>query len=311
MVKTTITIGCPEFYNLHMTCHAHGWKNLAPFIWSDKPNSLSFAVFIGEEPVDIEVVQNGNSLKATLHSHQKLDRKSINEARQIVTRSLDLKTETDSLLKVAEKFGDDYVSLIKKGAGRMLHAPTLWEDAAKTLFTTNCSWSLTKKICESACSDRFSEPAPSGRYPFPSAEKLSEYSAKNIGTLIPVGYRADYLIELAKRFSEDPFLGNIESNGYDYKSAYQYIINSKGFGNYACNHLLVLAGYFDRIPVDTVVVSYLKENYRVRKPESFIKRKYGKWGKYMFWGLKLEKMLQQGMGVRPTQLTDKLTGVCR
>ena len=138
MIKTTITIGCPEFYNLYMTCHAHGWKNLAPFRWSDKPNSLSFAVFIGEEPVDIEVVQNGNSLKATLHSHQKLDRKSINEARQIVTRSLDLKTETDSLLKVAAKFGDDYVSLIKKGAGRMLHAPTLWEDAAKTLFTTNC-----------------------------------------------------------------------------------------------------------------------------------------------------------------------------
>jgi len=292
-IQTTITIRCAEFYNLHMTCHAHGWKNLAPFKWSDESKSLSFAAFIGEEPVDIEVIQNGSSLKATLHSHRKLDQKLLDEARQTITRSLDLNTETDRLLEVAEKFGEDYVKLIENGAGRMLHAPTLWEDAAKTLFTTNCSWSLTKKMCESACSERFSEPAPSGCYPFPSAEKLSDYSAKNIGRLMPVGYRADYLIDLAKRFSEDPFLGNIESNGYDYKSAYQHVINSRGFGDYACNHLLVLAGYFDRIPVDTVVVSYLKKNYRVRKPESFIKRKYGKWGKYMFWGLKLEKMLKR------------------
>ena len=293
MQTTIIKLNCPEHYNLHTTCHAHGWKNLAPFKWSDESKSLSFAAIIDQDPADIEVTQNGDSLKATLYSHRKLDQKSREEARQTITRSLDLKTETDSLLEVAEKFGEDYVRLIENGAGRMLHAPTLWEDAAKTLFTTNCSWSLTKKMCESACSERFSKPAPSGRYSFPSAETLSEYSAQTIGELIPVGYRADYLIELSKRFSEDPFLGGIESNGYNYKSAYKYVIDSKGFGNYACNHLLVLAGYYDRIPVDTVVVSYLKKNYRVRKPESFIKRKYGKWGEYMFWGLKLEKMLKR------------------
>jgi len=171
---------------------------------------------------------------------------------------------------VAEKFGEDYVKLIENGAGRMLHAPTLWEDAAKTLFTTNCSWSLTKKMCESACSERFSEPAPSGCYPFPSAEKLSDYSAKNIGRLMPVGYRADYLIDLAKRFSEDPFLGNIESNGYDYKSAYQYVINSRGFGDYACNHLLVLAGYLIEFQLIRSW-SRISKKLSGEKPESFIK----------------------------------------
>jgi len=195
MVKRTITIKCAEFYNLYMTCHAHGWKNLAPFKWSDESKSLSFTAFIGKESVDIQVIQNRDSLKAMLHSHRKLDRKSLDDARQAITRSLDLNTETDNLREVAEKSGKDYVNLIKNGAGRILHAPTLWEDAAKTLFTTNCSWSLTKKMSESACSERFSEPSPSGRYPFPSAKKLSEYSVKNIGRLMPVGYRADYLID--------------------------------------------------------------------------------------------------------------------
>jgi len=67
----------------------------------------------------------------------------------------------------------------------------------------------------------------------------------------------------------------------------------KGFGDYAVAHLLILCGYFDKIPIDTVVVSYLKKNYRVRKPESFINRTYRKWREYKWWGLKLEKMIKQ------------------
>jgi 3-methyladenine DNA glycosylase/8-oxoguanine DNA glycosylase len=293
MFKKQLIFRIPPHYCLNMTCHAHGWKNLAPFKWSDESKSLSFAAIIGENPVDIEVIQSGGSLKTTLRSHRKLDSKSLGEVRQVTTRSLDLDTETDNLLKVAEKFGEDYVKLIENGAGRMLRAPSLWEDAAKTLFTTNCSWSLTKKMCESACSGRFSKPAPSGLCPFPSSETLSKYSAQDIRKLIPVGYRANYLIELAERFSDDPLLGDIETNGYNYTEANKYVIRSKGFGDYACAHLLVLAGYFDKIPVDTVVVSFLKKNYQVRKPESFIKRKYGKWGEYMWWGFKLDKMLKR------------------
>jgi hypothetical protein len=57
--------------------------------------------------------------------------------------------------------------------------------------------------------------------------------------------------------------------------------------------MLILTGYYAKIPVDTVVVSYLKENHRVRKPQSFIDRHYRKWGKYKWWGMKLEKILLQ------------------
>ena len=67
----------------------------------------------------------------------------------------------------------------------------------------------------------------------------------------------------------------------------------KGFADYATAHLLVLAGYYNEIPIDTVIVSYLKKNHRVRKPKSFIDRHYRRWGKYKWWGLKLEKMLKR------------------
>ena len=162
MAKTTITFGCPEFYDLYMTCHAHGWKNLAPFSWDDEKHSLRFAAMVDNQSVDIAATQSEKTVKATLTSHQKLEISSKSKAKAIISRSLGLDIDTSELLNAVKKIGPEYVKLIKKGAGRLLRASTLWEDAAKTLFTTNCSWSLTQKICNSACSETFVYPAPSG-----------------------------------------------------------------------------------------------------------------------------------------------------
>jgi 3-methyladenine DNA glycosylase/8-oxoguanine DNA glycosylase len=291
MVKTTITFECPKFYDLYMTCHVHGWKNLAPFSWDDKKNLLRFSALVENQPVDIEAKQSGQTLKATITSHQKLDRSSKSQAKTIITRSLGLDIDTAELLSVAKKTGPEYVKLIKKGAGRLLRAPSLWEDAAKTLFTTNCTWALTQKMCESACSKTFIQPAPSGAYPFPSPDKFVKYQPEELKQLMPVGYRAAYLNPLAKTFADDPTLEKVETNGFDYKSADKLVRDLKGFADYATAHLLILAGYYNEIPIDTVVVSYLKKNHRVRKPKSFIDRHYHKWGKYKWWGFKLEKML--------------------
>ena len=110
---------------------------------------------------------------------------------------------------------------------------------------------------------------------------------------MPVGYRAGYLKLLAERFEKDPLLSQVETNGFDYKSADKIVLGLKGFADYATAHLLLLAGHYNEIPIDTVVVSYLKRKHRVRKPKSFINRRYRKWGKYKWWGFKLEKMLHK------------------
>jgi 3-methyladenine DNA glycosylase/8-oxoguanine DNA glycosylase len=291
MAKTTITFKCPKYYDLYMTCHVHGWKNLAPFSWDDAKNVLQFAALVENQPVDIKAEQSRQTLKATITSHKKLSRSSKSKAKTIITRSLGLDIDISELLGVAKKTGQQYVKLIKKGAGRLLRAPTLWEDAAKTLFTTNGTWALTQKMCESACSKTFIKPTPSGAFPFPSPDKFVKYQPAELKQLMPVGYRAGYLKPLSKTFADDPTLEQVETNGFDYNSADKLVRDLKGFADYATAHLLILAGYYNEIPIDTVVVSYLKKNHRVRKPKSFIDRHYNKWGKYKWWGFKLEKML--------------------
>jgi N-glycosylase/DNA lyase len=210
----------------------------------------------------------------------------------MIRRCLGLDLAIDPMLKAAEKAGLEYVKLIENGAGRLLRSPTLWEDAAKTLFTTNCTWALTQKMCNAACSGAFTDPAPSGKHPFPCPDRLCSYPENQLKAMLPVGYRAGYLKELGDRFSKDPDLRGLEVNGYDYDQADQIVRRSKGFADYACSQLLVFAGFYDEIPVDTTVVAYLKRNHpRVRKHKAFIDRRYRKWGPYKWWGYKFDTML--------------------
>lgn len=294
IVRTnSIALTVPRFYNLEAVCHAHGWKNLAPFEWDPKKGILFFAIFDQDISIDVEVIQRGGNLFIDFKYCQKDTELNSEIIKNAVIRALGVNQSIDGLYKLASKVGSEYKKLICGGAGRLLLAPTLWEDAAKTLFTTNCSWSLTKKICESFCSDKFVKPSPSGRFPFPQPSELISITESALRRMTPIGYRARSLIRLARIFNNDPTLNGIEKDRLDFKSAYKIVRNLHGFGDYATNHLLVLAGYYNQIPIDSVVVSYLKRNYRVLKPASFIDRKYRRWGEYKWWGLKLEKMLKR------------------
>jgi len=295
MKKTVLKIQFrkPHFYNLHTVCHTHGWKNLTPFSWDDDSSSINFAVRVDNQSIDISARQKSNKIDVSVTSHSRLNSEKLNTIKEIIRRSLNFDSDISGLYQKAKEIGKSYEKLIRNGAGRLLRSPTLWEDAAKTLFTTNCSWSLTEKICVTICSEKFIPAAPSGAFPFPPPDVINRYSNGDLKKLIPVGYRNRYLKSLAEVFSEDPGLQHIESEEMDYFTAKKIASQLKGFGPYASSHILLLSGYFHDVPIDTVVVSYLKRVHRARKPSSFIDRHYRRWGEYKWWGLKLEKMLNR------------------
>ena len=60
-----------------------------------------------------------------------------------MSRVLDLQTDLSSFHSICA--GDRrFAWVARRGAGRILRAPTLFEDAVKVLATTNCTWALTK-----------------------------------------------------------------------------------------------------------------------------------------------------------------------
>jgi len=133
-------------------------------------------------------------------------------------------------------------------------------------------------MCEAVCSDRFVLPTPSGRYPFPPPETFIDYSEDELKEIIPIGYRAGYFIKLARSFHKDPDIGGLEKNEMPFEEAFKLAKSLAGFGPYASAHLLLMAWYYNEIPIDTVETAYLKKWHRVRKTRAFVDRYYGKWG---------------------------------
>jgi len=279
----------PKYYNLKTTCHIHGWKNLAPFHWDEKTKTLHFALMALDEPLDIQVMQDKKLLTVAVTSFNKIKTAHKDFIQQAVSRALDLTTDTTELYKISKTINPGTTALIKQGAGRLLRAPSLWEDAAKTLFTTNCSWSLTKIMSAAACSSVFSQVTLQNTFPFPSAEKISRITAAKLKEKMRVGYRAPFIKNLAKVLSQENDLTRFDRlSEHDLR---EFFSNINGFGPYATNHMLILCGFYNQVPVDSVVRAYIQTHYATTDYTDFIETHYGAWGEYKWWGMKLEQML--------------------
>jgi 3-methyladenine DNA glycosylase/8-oxoguanine DNA glycosylase len=283
----------PPYYDLAWTCQMHGWRHLAPFTWSEADASLSLALWVDGKAIDVVAWQEREALVTTIGSDRPLRAGVLRTVTGAIRRSLGLEVDTAHLHRVAAKAGPRYAALVRQGAGRLLRCPTVWEDAAKTLFTTNCSWALTEKVCRAICSPRFVPASPAGVYPFPPPEVFAHASPDALRGVMPIGYRAPSLIALARRCVADPGLGGIEGGGVSLEAATQLVSQMTGFGPYATCHLLVLAGHFGEIPFDSVVAAYVAQHFRTRNPRRFLARRYQGWGSDRWWGMKLEQILRR------------------
>src|SRR6185312_2041035 len=78
-----------------------------------------------------------------------------------------------------------------QGAGRMLRAPTVYEDVVKTICTTNTSWSGTRKMTH-ALVDNLGVKAPGGGRTFPTAEAMADVDEGFYREVVRAGYRGPY-----------------------------------------------------------------------------------------------------------------------
>lgn len=290
METLSFSLDKPDFFCLKNLVHVHGWVELSPFDFCEESQTLSFAVFVNEIPVDVEIKEVQKKLEINLFSFDVLSRDSLSILKLKIRNMLNLDFKVDPLLKKAVKFGDEYENLVKKGWNRLLKSSSLFEDFSKTLFTTNCSWALTKKISSSLCCEKFSKRTIKGNFPFPEPASLIGFSEDDFKSFTPMGYRTGAFKEIINIFH-----GN---KGVDLKKltsleAHEFITSIKGFGDYCACHIMVLNDFYDRIPTDSVVANYMKKYHGVEKKElkKFIEKHYKEWGDHLWWGFRLESVL--------------------
>lgn len=271
-------VSTPPGFQLDTTAHSHGWYDLPPFGYAD--GILRRVLRIGGRAHDAAIEAHSSGLRVTVTPEAP---RAAVEAQ--VRAMLRLDEDLSAFYDLAD--ADPKVAWARRrGAGRLLRAPTVFEDVIKMLLTTNCSWSLTR-VMVGRLVEKLGEPSPSGARAFPTPEAMAKKTEKFYRDQIRSGYRAPHLMKIAR----DQASGRIDLESLrsepDAEKLHDTLLELPGIGPYAADNLLRLLGGYGYLGLDSWCRARLKKLYpRARDPDKLAERlykPYGHWRGLAMW----------------------------
>jgi 3-methyladenine DNA glycosylase/8-oxoguanine DNA glycosylase len=175
------------------------------------------------------------------------------------------------------------------GAGRMLRAPTVFEDVVKTICTTNTAWSGTRKMT-AALVDNLGVEAPGVGRAFPTPEAMAAVGDDFYRDVVRAGYRGPYLRTLATDVAESRVdLEALNDPDLPDDEAAARLLALPGVGPYAAAHIMLTSlGRYSRLVLDSWTrPTYQKLSGARRAPKDVTIerrfRRYGDWAGLAFW----------------------------
>jgi N-glycosylase/DNA lyase len=274
-MATQTSLPLPPHFSFDAVVRSHGWYDLPPFSYDREAGILgtrldgapvSFRARDGRLRIESGAAVPAASLKAAARRVFSID---------VDLSAFDAALSGDAALRRA----------LRRGGGRMLRAPSAFEDAVKMLLTTNCSWEATRgmvvRLIELA--------SPDGS--FPRAEEVARFSPATLRARVRCGYRARALSRLARRVAS----GRLELSSWEDRlrpasEIRDAILAEDGFGPYAAEGLLRILGRHDYLALD----SWVRMKYRKLHPgpkkrtDGSIARRYARFGDFRGLAMWLE-----------------------
>ena len=252
----------PAPFDLDLTVRSHGWYDLAPWSYDEARRVLSRPLRLaGGRVVKVEVAEGPGGLLFRALAAGRPSAAEAEEARRQVRTCLALDDDLAPFhalaagLEARRAGGEarevpDLRWALARGAGRLLRSPTVWEDAVKTLCTTNCSWSLTRLMVARLC-ETLGEPGPDGARAFPTAAAVAARPERFLRETVRAGYRAPFLRRLAKGVASGRLdLEGLRRADLPTPALLELLQGLDGFGPYASEHLARLLGRHDFLALD-------------------------------------------------------------
>jgi 3-methyladenine DNA glycosylase/8-oxoguanine DNA glycosylase len=248
-VSNEIIIPTPPQFSFKRTVLSHGWCELPPFE-IDRSNWLLTRV-VGTGPgraTTVTLSDGTGSIKVRIRGRvaKKAAAKIERDVRHMMRLDDDL-----SAFHRAMAGESDFSWIARDGAGRLLRAPTVFEDLVKMICTTNCSWALTEVMLKSIVSS-LGISAADGRRSFPTPEIMAEQPLSFYRDQARAGYRAPYLKELADRVASGSL--NVEAwltSELPTPELKREMKQVKGVGDYVAENILKLVGRYDGLALDS------------------------------------------------------------
>jgi len=281
----TFGIKLPRHFSFRHTVESHGWYDLPPFEHEDGSNRLHyvFPKAANDQAITALIKKDRSTLVVQLSAVPR----DIGRIERGVRHILRLDEDLGGFYRTLES--DDRLSWVAEAnAGRLLRSPTVWEDLVKTICTTNCSWSLTKKMVSNLI-ENLGDAAADGRKAFPSADKMALQTVEFYRDQMRAGYRSQYFVELADAAASGKL--DVESWMHtDLPTAElkKELKKVKGVGDYAAENLLKLLGRFDGLALDSWLRGQFYKTHnngracKDKKIEKFYSR-FGDWRGLAIW----------------------------
>ncbi|MBC6936175.1 MAG: 3-methyladenine DNA glycosylase [Chloroflexi bacterium] len=246
-----ITLSTPPHFKFWPSVVSHGWCDLPPYGCDESARILYRIQQLNDGSIVRLVLRQRDTgaVEVAVEGLAALSPEQENEIRAVAALILNLNRDLGNFYATLRGH-PRYAWIEPLGAGRLLVSPSIWEDAVKTLFTTNTVWKMTIQMCQRLVT--LGDPYPGGGHAFPPPERIAAMPPDDLNAHVRAGYRSAYLHELAANIVErkvdleawrDPALASDD--------LYRRIKSLKGFGDYAAGNMLRLLGRFDRLATDS------------------------------------------------------------
>jgi 3-methyladenine DNA glycosylase/8-oxoguanine DNA glycosylase len=274
----SLALRAPEPFELPLVLFGHGWIDLPPHEWDAERGVLKSAIALGRRAVDVELVARRGRLVARVTGAKATERPRVKAA---LTRMLRLDEDLDEFWALCAR-EQRLAWVAHRGAGRLMRSASVFEDLAKLLMTTNCSWAATRNMVRRT-TDALGSRAPSGRRAFPSARAAAAESERFYREEARMGYRAGAMRRIAAGFAE----GRLTERAFlDPRASTdelrRRLLDLPGFGPYAAGQALRLLGRYDDLALDSWCRARLALGEKSgRAPaDRTIARRYAKFAQY-------------------------------
>lgn len=281
MSETSFIIPAAPQFDFARTVRSHGWLTLPPFTWEAPSRTLEYVYqSAAGDVLRLRMRAASGGLCLALPDCAVATDGLRSEAAAAAKTMLRLDWDL-SAFYAAMAAHEGYHWLERERRGRILCAPSLWEDLAKVLLTTNCNWAQTVNMCRQLCRLGAPHPTLDDRPAFPTAARIAAFSFDAFAQTVRAGYRSAWLHELACKVAS----GELDLAAWlklDSDSFCRAVKSLKGFGDYAASTLARMVGHFDHIAIDSACHAMFaaRHNGGVKGSAAEIKAHYARFGRW-------------------------------
>ena len=284
-----------EPVDLWRTINSHGITELPPLSLDETARTLEATLRLpggGARTVTVEECRPGYA--GIDVARRRPAAAAVESLREAVIHILRLDEDLSPFYALAE--GDPELQWVTQGAGRMARSATVFEEVVKTICTTNCSWSATRRMV-SALVEHLGEKGPgappsgAGGRCFPTPQAMAAAGESFYREVARAGYRWRYLHDLAVRVAVGELdleqLGRASSSELSDDELEARLLTLPGVGPYAAAHVMLMLGRYSRLILDSWTrPAYLRLAGKRSSTDTTIKRRFARYGPYAglaFW----------------------------